>query len=101
MFDYKIVTQNYFLDEMQSYEVPFLLENLSRIDRNGWEQTRLIVYAIGSLFAKKQKSITDFLKLPWDEVVESVETEKITEISNDDIERLKKLSNEMLDKITE
>lgn len=97
VFDYKIVQIDYFLDEMLSYEIPLFIDNLIYVDKGGWEQTRLIVYSIGSLFAKKKVSLTEFLKLPWDK---DIELEKTTEISNDEIIDLKKKSEEMLKKIT-
>ncbi len=74
----------YFLDKLQWYEVNSYLSNIKYLDSNSWEQTRLLLYAVSSIFSKKHLKLQDCLKFPWEQ------EEHNTEISNEDIERLKK-----------
>lgn len=70
---------------MQEYEVNTIIENLPYLDRNLWEQNRFAVYSNIQIHSKKKLSPTDIVKFAWDS--ESIDTE--TEITNEDIERLK------------
>lgn len=74
----------YFMDKLQWYEVNNYLSSLQYLDVNSWEQTRLLIFAVSSMFSKKQLTQQDIMKFPWEEEI------KNTEITNEDIERLKK-----------
>lgn len=60
----------YFMDKMQPYELNDILENLQFVDRNGWEQTRIIAYFIAQKMCKKKLEIKDILNLPYDKKAE-------------------------------
>lgn len=78
------------MDEMQDYEVNDILDALPYLDRNSWEQSRLQSLVTAQVNSKKQLKATDIIKLPWDE--DNVTETSPTEISTEDIERLKKKS---------
>jgi hypothetical protein len=65
-FQYKACSIDYFLDEMKSYELSIILENLNYCLRNDWEMTREIMWASLSPFSKKSIKATDVMELPWD-----------------------------------
>ena len=75
------------MDEMQDYEVNDILDALPYLDRNSWEQSRLQSLVTAQVNSKKQLKATDIIKLPWDE--DNVTETSPTEISTEDIERLK------------
>lgn len=79
----------YFLDEMKDYEVSSIIENIPYLDINEWERHRFQIYSSVQMNSKKQLSPTDIMKFKWDN------EKKDTEISNDDIERLKKRSEQI------
>lgn len=88
-FQYKIVSVQYFLDELQPYEINTYIENIKYLDTNNWEQTRLLMYVIAQVNSKKQLDVKDILKFAWDN------TKLETEIKTDDIQRLKERSKQI------
>lgn len=73
------------MDEMQDYEVSYMVESIEYSDRNLWEMTRLIMYQNIQMNSKKTIDIKNVIKFKWD-----IEQEEVTqEISNSEIERLK------------
>lgn len=72
------------MDYMQEYEIRTIVDNLPHIDRNGWEQTRLSMYANAQMNTKKKLKVKDIVTFPWEN-----ESESETEISTEDIQRLK------------
>lgn len=86
-FQYKVVSVQYYLDLMQTYEVNDIIECLQYADVNLWEVGRINSYVIAQTNSKKKLSPTDIIKFPWDKD----ETKEI-EISNEDIQRLKEKS---------
>ena len=95
VFEYKVVDYQYFMDELQEYEINNIVENLKFADKNKWESARLIAYVIAKANFKNIKKAQDFLPLPWDET-ETKPTgkkkPKNTNITQEEINRLKKLS---------
>ena len=65
-FDYKLISVEYFFDKMSYYELSDLIQNVQYIDRNQWEQNRLVCLSIAQKLCKKQLKLTDIYKLPWD-----------------------------------
>ena len=81
------------MDACQIWEINDIIDNLPYLDRNSWEQTRLLTYVEAQCHSTKKLDITDIIQFKWDRP-----NEKNTEISNDDIQRLKNKS-EMLQKM--
>lgn len=77
------------MDEMQDYEVNDILECLPYLERNDWERTRFLAYANCQINTKKKLKPNDILSFPWEK------ENKETEISNDDIKRLRKKAAEI------
>ena len=77
------------MDEMQDYEVSYIVESLEYADRNAWEMTRLLMYQNIQINSKKTINIKDIIKFKWD----LDQDEQSQEISNNDIERLKQRAN--------
>lgn len=80
------------MDKLQDYEVDAIISNIPYTDINQWEQCRLMVYTISQIMSKKQLSPKDVLKFPWDNNNKEVNK---TSISNEEIARLKELSNKI------
>lgn len=88
-FEYKIVSVPYFMDELEEYEIKDILENLLYTDKNGWEQTRLNVYATAQTHSKKKIAPTDVLEFPWEKENVDVSKGEETTITKSEIDRLK------------
>ena len=74
---------------MKTYEIQLVLDNLQYLDRNTWEQCRINSYVFAQTQTKKKINPKDILKFAWDNEGTS------TEISNEDIERLQKKSEQI------
>lgn len=85
-FEFKVCSIEYFLDEMQTYEVNPIIENIPYLDRNSWEQNRFLAYTNIQMNTKKKLEPTDIIKFAWDK------EENNTSITNEDIERLERES---------
>lgn len=88
------------MNDLKDWELELLLDNINWSTKNEWEQTRMIMYASLMPHMKKGsiKDATDILPLPTDQ---KFSTEKYTHdynISNEQIDRLKRKS-ERLEKI--
>lgn len=94
VFEYKVVDYQYFMDEMKEYEINNIVENIKYTDKNKWESARLIAYVIAKANFKNIKKAQDFLPLPWDEseTTNTKKKAKNTNITQAEIDRLKKLS---------
>jgi hypothetical protein len=55
---------DYFMDKMQMYELPVLLENIHKRKKDEWEQNRLLLYMIAQTNSTKKISPTDLLIFP-------------------------------------
>ena len=75
----------YFMSDLQDFEVELLYENLKYADRPSWEQTRLLAFILAQVNSKKKLEITDIMSFPWDENYE----EKNIEMSNEDRDKLR------------
>lgn len=72
---------------MQMYEIVPYIQNLHLRTKENWEQARLNAYITAQVNSSKKLKITDIMEFPW-EKSESKRQGK-TDISNEDIERLK------------
>lgn len=80
--EYKVCSLDYFLDNMQPYELDAILDNIEYSVKVSWEQTRFIAWMQAQSFSTKKIKLTDLIQFGWDNI-------KNTSISTDDIERLK------------
>jgi len=93
-FQFRIVSVQYFLDEMMFNEIDDIVECIPYLDRNDWEQCRLNTY-ITSMIDHKKVKIKDFLPLPWEGKDPTQEKQKgDIEISSEDIKRLRELEKQ-------
>ena len=90
------MTIDYFMYRCTLWEVNTIVSNIPYLDRNGWEQTRLLAYIDGKSHFKGIKKQKDIMSLPWDDGdIEQVQDDWLTkEISNEDIFRLKELARQ-------
>lgn len=73
-FEYKIVSVDYFLDDMTQYELDFILPNVYISEKQNWERTRLSSYISAlSVPRKKKLKMDDIIKFPWDDEKEEKE----------------------------
>jgi len=99
-FEYRVVTVEYFLDQMQDYEVPLLLDGLKYLDRNQWEQSRLHYALLVNMFSKEKHSAMELIPMPWDDGYKEHE-EHETEMSNEDRDRLQERAEKLARMIKE
>ncbi len=76
---------------MQDYEVDDIIENIPSLDRNTWEQTRLLLYQYIQSNSKKKYTLNDILEFRWDEKFK----DNSKEISNSEIINLKNKAKEI------
>ena len=75
----------YFMSDLQDFEVELLYENLKYADRPSWEQSRLLAFILAQVNSKKKLEMTDIMSFPWEENYE----EKSIEMSNEDRDKLR------------
>lgn len=76
--------------DLEYWEVNDILDNIEYLDRNQWEQTKLNTYVLAQANSRKMIDKDKFMSFAWDK--EETEEEHNYEISNEDIERLKKIA---------
>lgn len=84
------------MDECTYWEINDLIDYLPYIDKNLWESQRLNAYITAQVNSRKKLTQQDICKFPWEEknIEEFIKEESDTNISNDDINRLKKLAEQ-------
>lgn len=87
--EYKVCSLDYFLDNMQPYELDAILDNIEYSVKVSWEQTRFIAWMQAQSFSTKKIKLTDLIQFGWDNI-------KNTSISTDDIERLKNKAQQII-----
>ena len=88
-----IISYEYFCDKLQDWELLWLLQNMNYAYKNEWEQTRYILYfSIAPYTKTRYNSIQEFFPLSTDK---NQKEEHNTEITNDEIARLKKKAQAM------
>lgn len=88
---YRLVSYEYFLDRLQPYELPALIEALPYADRAAWEQTRLKIFSTALMFSKNQLNLQDILTFPWEEKPEPQQPPTKAEL-----QRLKATANKLI-----
>ncbi len=90
VIQYKVIDYQYFMDELQYYELTYLLENCQFSYKDEWEQTRYLMLCATAPYSKeKYDSMEDYFRLPTDP--KKTETHK-TDISNDEIKKMREMS---------
>lgn len=92
VFQFRVVSVEYFMDTMTEWEINDIIENLPFLDRNMWEACRLKAWITIQANSTDDVAMQDVLKFKWDE--ESVESKEI-EISNEDIARLREKAKQI------
>ena len=88
-----IISYEYFCDKLQDWELLWLLQNMNYAYKNEWEQTRYLLYfSIAPYTKTRYNSIQEFFPLSTDK---NQKEEHNTEITNDEIARLKKKAQAM------
>lgn len=82
----KIIDYEYFMDSMTEWEIELCMKNMHFASKNEWEQTRMIMYTNLSPYFKRGQSKTPQELFPLS--TDNNETEKHTNISSEEIERL-------------
>lgn len=95
---YKVVTVPYFLDEMKSYELRPLMENLSLSLQDGWERTRMQMYASIQPYSKKKLSPKNILEFPWEKKENKPKLPKV-EMTKELREQMIKRAEEVKDRL--
>ena len=76
--EYKACTIQYFLDEMKSYELSIILDNLNCCVKNSWEMCRQIMCSNLIPYSKKKLKPSDVIQLPWDKDMNKKREVKVT-----------------------
>ena len=76
--EYKACTIQYFLDEMKSYELSIILDNLNCCVKNDWEMCRQIMCSNLTPYSKKKLKPSDVIQFPWENKSKKREV-KVTE----------------------
>lgn len=86
---------DYFMYRCTLWEIDTIVNNIPYLDRNGWEQTRMLAYIDGKSHFKGIKKQSDIMSLPWDDGdFEQVQDKWLTQdITDEDIARLKSIAN--------
>jgi len=85
----------YFMDSCTEWEINDIVENIPYLDRNLWETSRLATYMTAQVNSRKKLQLQDICKFKWEgQEISNEPKEHITEISDSDIERLKKLAKQ-------
>lgn len=94
VFQKRMVSYEYFMDDMQEWELLLLADNYNNALKEEWEMTRWQVYTTIKPYLKKQyanKTPQEVFPLPTDKI-DDAEEEHNTEITNAEIDEMKKIS---------
>ena len=96
VFEFRVISHEYFMDKCTEWEVNDLIDNIPYLDRNLWDSQRLNAYITAQVNSKKKLTQQDICKFKWDEhdIEEFVKKDTDTNISTEDINRLKELSKQ-------
>ena len=92
VYQFRLCSIQYFMDEMQTWEINDMIENIPYTDRALWETARVNAYVVAQVNSKKKLTQQDILKFKWEDMSNFMHDEHIIEMSNTDIKRLEELS---------
>lgn len=79
------------MEECTEWELNDIVNNIPYVDRNIWETSRMQAYVTAQVNSRKKLDLQDICKFKWEE---NPKDKSETEISNEDIKRLKELSKQ-------
>lgn len=85
----------YFLDELQQWELNLIVNNIKYLDRNEKEIDRYKLYISVQANSKKKLKIEDIMKLPWDDE----QDEKWSEEYKEKVDKQRKETKERMQQI--
>jgi len=96
VYEFRVVNLEYFMDCCSEWEINDMIDNIPYLDRNLWESERLNAYITAQVNSKKKLTQQDICKFKWEDkhIEDFVKDEKDTEISTDDINRLKNIATQ-------
>lgn len=94
-FEYRIVTIDYFMDEMQLYELNSIVKNLKYVDRNQREIERYQLLVNIQANSKHKIKMEDVLPLPWDSENKNTGTKITEEQAKEMRDRMKMLEKQI------
>lgn len=87
VIQFHVVSYEYFCDQLQDYELSWMLQNMNYAYKEEWEQTRYkLYYTIAPYTKNKANSIQEFFPLTTDK---EIKEDHNYEISGNQIELLK------------
>lgn len=92
VYQFRLCSIQYFMDEMQTWEINDMIENIPYTDRALWETARVNAYVVAQVNSRKKMTQQDILKFKWEDMSNFMHDEHIIEMSNEDIKRLEELS---------
>lgn len=92
VYQFRLCSIQYFMDEMQTWEINDMIENIPYTDRALWETARVNAYVVAQVNSRKKLTQQDILKFKWEDMSNFMHEEHIIEMSNEDIKRLEELS---------
>lgn len=95
VYEYRMVSLEYYLDEMQPYEISIVAKNLAYTDRANKELLRLQMYITAQVNSTKKLKIEDIMKFKWDDEFKNTGTK----ISTEEAEKLRNRASELAKKI--
>lgn len=75
-FEYKVVSVQYFMDDMRVTELDTIIDNVKFCDRSAWDTARIICLISAQKASKKKLRLRDLFELPWDKLDQSDEEMK-------------------------
>lgn len=91
----RLVTYEYFMDEMQDYEIQTLSGMLDYVDYNEWRRMRLLYHGILAPHMKRPTTPEKLIPLPGDDALE----EHNIEMTNAQRDILKKRASRLQEKM--
>lgn len=84
---FKLVSLEYFLDQMTEYELYIMYDNLEYSDFNTKEMSRILGYIIAQTQSRKKLKPDEIIQFPWDENYKEKSIHKVD--TEEDIQRAK------------
>ena len=86
-FEFKMVSVEYFMNQLDDWEVNILIDNIPYADRNQWEMCRQQIYITAQVNSKKKLKAKDIMEFAWEKPVnvkahETPTNEEITKARN-------------------
>ena len=91
VFQYKLCSYEYIMNDMQMYELDYLLSSINYSYREEYEIMRFQSYVTAQTQSTKKIDMKDIVKFSWDNENEY----KVTTISDADIQRLRDKAEKM------